>query len=141
MRWFPSAGVAALGPQYAARGARDVEAYLGQRPSEQAVELVAPAAPSSAYDLFEDAVDIQIERRAELHIQILVRNAKRLPTVELAQAFERRFDATLVADPIEIGLKFHEFAPAPCGNIASCPPSWQVVPTGGERGPVRRSTS
>src|SRR6185437_12741323 len=85
-------------PHHRPRGAGDAEAERDERPAEDAVHLVAPAAAAAVDDLVVDRRPLDGHGPAELDVEILVRNREQMGAVDLAQAFERRRRAPVETD-------------------------------------------
>jgi hypothetical protein len=87
--------------------ARHREADRLQRPAEQAVLLVAPAAAPPPDQLGEDLGEVAGGRPAELDIEILERDGRDMRAHDRREAVVRRRDRAGMADALEIGGEIH----------------------------------
>lgn len=82
--------------------ARRVEPDLGQRPVHETVHLIAPAPTAAGHELVEDAIRVEVDALAELHVDVLVRDHDRVPPMQGPQGVEVDRDRSLVADTGQI---------------------------------------
>jgi len=85
----------------------DPESDLFQRPAEEAVHFVAPAAAAPAHDLVVGVGRIGRHPALELDVEVLVGDGQQVGPMQRAQGCQVRRGRTRVADAVEIGLKVH----------------------------------
>ena len=89
-------------------GARDVEAQLAQRPAQDAVHLVAPAAALFRHDLLVDRRPFDRHQPAELHVEILIRYRERMGAMDGGQAGQCGGRTRVQSDAVKIGIYIHK---------------------------------
>jgi hypothetical protein len=89
----------------------DIEADLTKCPIEQPVHLVTPAPAASMNDFLEDPLEVQIQRTAKLHVEILIRDVQEMLLMNRPETIEIRSDRALVVDAHEVVSEIH-FHPA-----------------------------
>ena len=92
---------------HAGREHGDVEAQGAQQGGEEAVELVAEAAPAARHDLLEEGLVVQSDRLSPMNAQVFERDGNQVRQVQPPQGLGGGSSRALVSDTFEIGGDVH----------------------------------
>ena len=88
--------------------ARHAKAQFGERPAEQAVHFVTPAAAPVADDFLENLRALDGDRTAELHVEILIGDRAQMGAMQRRQCRKIGTQRTGIADAFEVFVDLHE---------------------------------
>src|SRR5262245_12734851 len=91
-----------------ARKTRDAKTDLLERPGKETVHFITPSAPAPDDQLVKNALDIEIERLAQKHVEILVGNVFEVAAVNSNERVEIDPRRARECDAVKIGRQLHE---------------------------------